>query len=298
MSDSQKNPEIAAELPKAKVKTRRWNFPLVWVVPVVAAVVAAFVVYDRVQEFGPQITIQFKDGSGLKAGQTPINYRGVPIGEVTALEVSEDRKHVLVKARLQRSAASVAREGSVFWIVRPELGIGNITGLQTFISGPEIDVLPGSGEAKRIFVGVDRAPVILEQNELKIILRTSHHGALRRNSPVYYRGVEVGVVQNVELSANATMMDIHVVIRRRYADLVRSSSMFWNVSGANVSASLFRGVHIKVESLRSLVAGGISFATPDSKAKPAKDGTVFPLYAEPRKEWQGWAPQIPIPPEN
>src|SRR2546428_13980592 len=93
MSDTQNNPEVAEELPKAKVKRRRWNLPVVWVVPVVAAIVAGYLIYDHVREFGPKITIKFKDGSGLKAGQTPIKYRGVQIGEVTAVELSKDRQH-------------------------------------------------------------------------------------------------------------------------------------------------------------------------------------------------------------
>lgn len=297
MNDPQTHGEVAEELPKAKVKRRRWNFPVVWVVPVVAAVVAGYLVYGRVHEFGPKIVIMFKDGSGLKAGQTPIKYRGVPIGEVTAVELSEDQQHALVMARLRRSAGSIAREGSAFWIVRPEVGLGNITGLGTVITGPQIEVLPGTGEAKSEFVGLESPPVVLERQGLKIVLRSSRLGSLKPSSPVYYRGIEVGAVQDSRLSANATTVDIHVIIKQRYANLVRSGSRFWSVSGADVSAGLFRGVEIKVESLRSLVAGGIAFATPnDRKAKPAKDGMVFPLYDKPKKEWLEWAPEIPVPP--
>ncbi len=300
MSDSQEHPDVAEELPKAKVKIRRWIFPVVWVVPVIAAIVAGYVVYDRVREFGPRITIRFKDGSGVKIGQTPIKYRGVPIGEVKAVELSEDQRHVLVKARLRRSAASIAREGSVFWIVRPEVGIGgNITGLGTVISGPEIDVLPGTGKAKSEFIGLDVPPVALERKGLKIVLRSSRLGSLKRNSPVYYRGIEVGAAQDTQLSATATTVDIPVFIKQRYANLVRSGSKFWNVSGVDVSIGLYRGMEINMESLRSLVAGGTAFATPnDPKAQPAKDGTVFQLYDKPQKEWLEWTPAIPIPPES
>ncbi|MBI2359902.1 MAG: MCE family protein [Deltaproteobacteria bacterium] len=299
MSDSEKTPEAAEELPKAKVKRRRWSFPVIWVVPVLAAIVAAYLVYDRVREFGPKITIKFKDGSGLKTGQTPVKYRGVQIGEVTAVELSEDQQHVLVKARLRRSASSTAREGAVFWIVRPEVGLSNVAALGTVITGPEIGVLPGTGEARSEFVGLESSPVALERGGLKIVLRSSRPGSLRPSSPVYYRGVEVGTVQDVQLSADAAMVDIHVFIKQRYANLVRSGSKFWNVSGVDLNVGLFRGVELKVESLRSLVAGGITFATPnDPKAKPAKNGTVFPLYDQPKKEWLNWTPKIPIQPER
>lgn len=299
MTDLEETPEFAAELPKARVQRRKWNIPIVWVVPVVAAIVAGYLIYNRVQEIGPRITIKFKDGSGLKAGGTPIKYRGVPIGEVTALELSEDHQQVLVTARLRRSAASIAREGSIFWIVRPEVGIGNITGLGTVITGPEIVVLPGTGEAKSAFAGLESSPVALERKGLKIILRSSRLGSLKPSSPVYFRGIEVGAVQDCQLSSNASTVDIHVFIKQRYARLVRNGSKFWNVSGMDVSLGLFRGLEINVESLRSMVAGGVAFATPDDpKDDPAKDGMVFPLYDKPQKEWSEWAPKIPIPAEK
>lgn len=298
MNDTQKDPEVVDELPKAKAKRKRWNFSVVWVVPVIATGVAGYLVYDRVQEFGPKITIKFRDGSGLKIDQTPIKYRGVPIGEVKAVELSKDHEHVLVKARLRRSAASIASEGSVFWIVRPEVALGSITGLGTVISGPEIDVLPGTGAPRMDFVGLESAPVALERQGLKIVLISSRLGLLKPGSPVYYRGIEVGTVQDSHLDPNATTVNIHVFIKQRYANLVRSGSKFWNVSGVNVKVGLFRGLEVNVESLKSLAAGGIALATPhDPKTKPARDGMGFPLYDNPQKEWLDWAPKIPIPPE-
>jgi paraquat-inducible protein B len=297
MSDFQA--DAGERLPKAKVKIRRWVFPVVWIVPVIAALVAAYLVYDRVQEFGPKITIKFKNGSGLKIGQTPIKYRGVQIGEVTAVELTEDQQNVLVKIRLRRSAASVAREGAVFWIVRPEMGLSNIAALGTVITGPEIAVLPGTGKDQKEFVGLESSPVAVEGNGLKIVLVSGRAGSLVASSPVYYRGVEVGTIQDIQLSTNATAVDIHVFIKQRYANLVRTSSKFWNVSGVDVNIGLFRGMEVNMESLRSLAVGGIAFSTPtDPKGKPARDGMVFSLHDKPTKEWLEWAPKIPVPREK
>jgi paraquat-inducible protein B len=303
MSDAEKNSQENSQapegLPKAIVRASRWSFPVIWVVPVIAAIVAGYLVYDRVREYGPTITIRFKDATGLKAGETQIKHLGVPIGQVHAVALTEDLDHVAVTARLRRAPVSVAREGAVFWIVRPELGAASISGLGTVISGPHIEVLPGTGAPKSEFVGLESSPVILERNGLKIVLLTNRVGSLRPNSPVYYRGVEVGVVQQTDLSRDATMVSINLFIRQRYAGLVRSGSKFWNVSGVDVSAGLFRGVEIKMESLRSLVAGGVAFATPDDAKGPgAKNGMAFPLYEEPNKEWLAWSPKIPIPPEK
>jgi paraquat-inducible protein B len=295
MDDGRRKPDSLEGLPRARVIRTRWAAAAIWAIPLVAVLIAGYLVYDRISEYGPEITIRFRDGSGIKVTQTPIRYRGVQVGEVTGIALSEDHRHVEVKARLQRSAASIAREGSVFWIVRPEVGIGNITGLATVLSGPEIQALPGSGEERTEFTGLESAPAGLELRGLKILVRTSHLGSLQRHSPVYYRGVEVGVVQDASLTPDATAVHVHVLIRRPYAPLVRANSVFWNVSGVSVSGGLVRGVEVKLESLRSLAAGGINFATPNASGRPAREGQVFPLHAEGKKEWLTWAPKIDLP---
>jgi paraquat-inducible protein B len=294
---SEKNDPFGA-LPNAVLRRRRWNFSFVWIVPVVAAMVAGYLVYDRFQEFGPTISIKFREGSGVKAGQTEIRYRGVTIGEVTSIELSEDQQYVIVRARLLQSAASIATEGSRFWIVRPELGIGSISSLSTVISGSFIQVAPGTGAAKSEFVGLDRPPRVLER-ALRIIVSAVNLGSVRPGSPVYYRGIEVGSVIDTVLSSDATAAHIHVFVNQRYARLVRVGSRFWAVGGVDLDFSLFRGVEINIQSLRSLITGGIAFATPeDSKSPPAKDGTIFLLHDKPQKEWLEWMPTIHIPPPN
>jgi paraquat-inducible protein B len=287
-----------AGVPTATVRKSRTRFSVIWIVPLIAVITAGILVYDRVHEWGPQITIRFKDAGGLRTGQTQVKYRGVPIGDVTAIELSSDQRRAIVKVRLRRSAAGVARDGSVFWIVRPQVGLENITGLGTVLTGPEIQVLPGDGKPSSEFAGLDGAPSAAEPNGLKILLRASQLGALKPNAPVYYRGIEVGAVQEVALSTDAAVVDVHVVIRKRYARLVRSGSKFWVVGGVDVSGGLLRGIEFKMESLRSLLVPAIAFATPDDGTKPAPNGMGFLLYDQPRREWLDWAPKIPLPREK
>ncbi|HEY7648978.1 MAG TPA: MlaD family protein [Methylomirabilota bacterium] len=288
---------VADELPAARVERRRWRLTAIWVVPIVAALVAGYLVISRLQEFGPTIRINFKDGTGVKAGQTEVRYRGVPVGQVDAVELSEDQQHVVVKARLRRSASTIAREGSMFWIVRPEVGIGTISGLGTVITGPYIYVLPGTGEPAKEFAGLDRPRPALERHGLEIVLATSHLNSIRPGSPIYYRGIQVGALIKSELNRDATAVHSHVFIGQRYARLVKIGSRFWTVSGLDVNIGLFKGVEISVESLRSLVAGGIAFATPEDPAIPqAKDGATFVLHDNPDKEWLRWTPRITLPP--
>lgn len=283
------------ELPRARLRRRR-VFNLAWLVPLVAAIIAGWLMWERLRERGPEIVISFADGAGVRVGITPVKYRGVTIGEVSGVSLSEDQKRVLVRARLQRSAAAIAREGTTFWIVRPQVGFGNITGLGTVLTGPEIQALPGKGEARRReFVGLDGAPVALDAEGLKLILRAERPRSIRPNTPVQYRGVDVGVVQKLELGPNSTSADIHVVIFERYADLVRQGSAFWNASGISVKGGLLKGIEVDMESLRAIATGGIEFATPSEKAPRVKPGTVFFLHDEPKAEWLSWLARIPVP---
>ena len=285
------------ELPKARVRRRRLP-SVAWLVPLIAALVAGYLAWDRLRERGPEIVISFSDGAGLRVGLSPIKYRGVVIGEVTGIALSEDHEAVLVHARLQRSAAGIAREGARFWIVRPQVGFGNITGLNTVLTGPEIHALPGEGQRQTNFAGLDGAPVALDTAGLTLILRAERPRSIRPNTPVHYRGVEVGVVQKVDLGPNSTSADVQVLIFKRYAGLVRQGSAFWNTSGVNVKGGLLKGIDVEIESLRAIATGGIEFATPSAKSPRVKPGAVFFLHDGPKDEWHSWLPRIPVPAEK
>lgn len=281
----------AEELPRARVRRRR-IFRLIWVVPIVALAVAAWLIYQHARSIGPEIAVTFSDGAGLRSGQTPLKYRGVAIGEVSRVELSDDQKQVIVRIRLVRSAAPIAREGATFWIVRPQVGWGNVTGLGTVISGPEIQAQAGRAGAthQSNFRGLERAP---SPAGLRLVLKGERPVSLRPGSPVYFRGVEVGAVHDVRLSADATAAEVQIIVLQRYAALVRTGSAFWNVSGLTVSGGIMKGIQLELESIRSLVAGGIEFASPE-KSPPAKPGTAFFLHDAPRKEWLGWNARISI----
>jgi paraquat-inducible protein B len=290
---------LPTPLARVTVRANGWAYSLIWVVPVVAALVAGYLVYERVREIGPAITIKFKDGSGLRTGVTPIKYRGVSIGEVVAVGLSDDHQYVLATARLRRAVAALAADGATFWIVRPEVGLGNITGLSTVITGPEIQMLPGTGQPRSEFVGLENVPAESEHKGLAITLHCARLGSIRPHSPIFYRGIEVGTVQDTRLSPDATGVDLQVSISQRYAPLVRNGSKFWKITGVGISGGLFRGLEFKLESLSTLVTGGIEFATPENPdGAPVRKETGFELYDEPQKEWMTWAARIPIKKEQ
>jgi paraquat-inducible protein B len=276
--------------PRPILQKRRWPLLLVWLVPILAAIVAGFYFRDYLQDRGPEITVQFKDGSGLKPGETPVSHRGVQIGKVMGVQLSPDQRHVQVHVRLRRGADAFARDGALFWIVRPQISVETINGLETVFSGPYIETVPGSGAPahKTQVGGLDSAPLALGPG-LRIILHVDRVQSLAPGSPVYYRGIEVGVVEKVQLSPDAADVLVHAFVRGRYSVLVRTTSEFW--------VGLFTGVQVKLESLRTLFAGGIAFATPEKEiGVPAAPGDEFPLFDEPKKDWLKWTPKIPLGP--
>jgi paraquat-inducible protein B len=265
-------------------------------VPIVAGVVAGVLIFENYQRFGPVITIQFESANGLDANQTVIRYRGVRVGAVRSIQLTRDLRHVEVTARLERFASGLANEGSVFWIVRPEVGAAGVHALETIVSGPYIEALPGDGHGKNQshFVGDDETPVIKQGNGMEYILQASSIRSLGANSPVYYRGLQAGKVQYLELSEDSTTVKIHVLVKASFAPLVRANTVWWNAGGININWHLLSGLNMTAENLRAVVTGGISFATPETPDTLASPGTSFILHDKPEVKWMDWSPRISI----
>jgi len=162
------------------------------------------------------------------------------------------------------------------------------------LTGAYIQAIPGRGKDRRKFTGLESASPTLGQPGLNLILSARQLGSVRVGSPVVYRGIEVGSVTGADLGPDATSARLKVFIEQRYARLVRIGSRFWLVSGVDVDFGLFRGLQVNVESLRTLVGGGLAFATPDDSSGTVKDGTLFLLHDKPQPEWLEWMPKIPV----
>jgi len=282
-------------LPRAKIK-RQATLSIIWLVPLITGIAAAILVFHQLHKMGPAITIEFADGTGLDPNQTVIRFRGVRVGNVTSVQISKDTRRVEVGARLDRSAAQLAREGTVFWVVRAQAGAGGVHALETIVSGSYIQVQPSndSGKEQKKFVGLDEPPPLKPLGDGKeFILRSPGLGSLAPGSPIFYRGIEVGSVQFLSLSADSTMVEVHVFVKKNFVPLVRTNTVWWNAGGINVDLYLF-GMTLNAENLKSLVVGGISFATPDNVGPLANAGATFTLYDKADPQWLNWAPVIPI----
>ena len=293
--------ESQRALPTPQIKKSRWAFPLlrigllIWIVPLFAAALTCYYGYTHLQEKGQEIVINFTDGSGLKAGETTISHLGVQIGKVTSIELSPDKKQVRITAALRRSQEAFARQGAVYWTVRPQVSLESISGLSTVLSGPYIEATPGTGPTATEFDGLQKAPTDYGPI-VNFVLHAPRLERLSTDAPVYYRGIQVGMITAIDLSPDASGVDVHLFVKQRYGVLVQTDSKFWIEKGADIKGGLLSGLQLKLGSLQEIVSGGVTFATPENGGGAiARDGAAFPLYDEPKKEWLDWSPRIAIP---
>ena len=283
------------ELPEVEVKKRR-GISLVWLIPLVAGAIAIWLAYTTLQEKGPQITVMFDNAEGLEAGKTQVKYRNVEVGLVDEVALSEDLSHIVVTASLDKTMEPHMKEGTRFWIVRPRVGFGGVSGLGTLLSGAYVELDPGEGQPAHDFVGLaEPPPITSEVPGTQFVLRTDKLGSIGRGAPLYYRSIRVGQVLGYELAEDKRGLTVKVFVDAPNDQLVRPSSRFWNASGVNVSVGA-DGVDVAMELLEALLAGGIAFDTPDidQPGEPAAAGTAFPLFASLRAVTEaGFTQHIP-----
>jgi paraquat-inducible protein B len=242
---------------------------------------------------GPTITVYFQNADGLQEQNSMVKYRGVEIGQIESLTLARSNGYVAVRAKLRHSAGDVARQGSIFWIVRPQVKLGAISGLQTIVSGNYLTVQPGNGERTNVFTGAEEAPIEPEKS-IAITLLANDLGAIENQSQITYRGLQVGEVLDFHLADNARYIVVHARIKQDYAPLLRVDSQFWNAGGINAHLGLFSGLSISAESAQTLLSGGLAFVTPENYGPDATNGTVYILNDKEDKSWEDWNPIIPL----
>ena len=242
-----------------------------------------------------EIRIQFPAGEGLEVGD-PVRYRGISVGEVTSVDLNAGADGVMVGVRLVGTAKGFAQSGTQFWIEKPRLDLTEVRGLETLLGGRYLAIQPDSSSStsQTEFVGLAEPPPLPRRNgSLEIELDAADRAGLVRGAPVTYRGLEVGRIANVGLSNDGATVRIQVVIEPEYAELVRSNSKWWSISGMQFDLGI-KGVQLSVDSLASWVRGGIAFATPDQPGERVVTGYRFTLAQEPNNEWLGWQPRIAV----
>ncbi|HKS13977.1 MULTISPECIES: intermembrane transport protein PqiB [unclassified Pseudomonas] len=278
---------IAFETPEAKAPLRKRipRFRL-------------FASHDDATQKGSVITIKVDRADGLRTG-TPIRFKGLDVGKIEDVDLSDDLQSVLLTARITEVPERIARVGSQFWVVKPELGLIKTSNLETLVTGQYIEVQPAPKNLgpQNNFVALAAAPETARQEAgLSLVLSAARRGSLKAGVPVTYREITVGKVTGYELGQTADRVLIHILIEPKYAPLVRSGTRFWNTSGFDFDVGLFRGATVRTESLETMIQGGVAFATPDGErmGSPARPEQTFALFDKFEEEWLTWAPKISL----
>lgn len=281
MTDATQKPELS-DIPEAVSEPRRrFAVQLVWIIPIIAALIGLSIAVKSYIDRGVTITITFKTGEGMEAGKTKIKYKDVQIGEVKGLAITEDRSHVVVTAELTKDARGLLVKDTRFWVVRARISGGSVSGLSTLIGGSYIGVDAGSStESRDEFIGLETQPAVsLDVPGRQFILHAVDVGSLDTSSPIFFRRMQVGQVIATELDRDGKGVAIKVFIRAPFDQYVKTNSIFWHASGVDLTLDA-SGVKINTESMLSILLGGISFQTPQNRveAPPAPIDSVFTLY--------------------
>ena len=257
------------------------GFPVVWLLPLVALLAGGWLFYKTMSEKGPEIAISFETAEGIEAGKTQIKFRDVKIGQVDAVDIADDLKTVVLTATMEAGTEQYLNDASRFWVVKPRVGAGGVTGLGTLLSGAYIAFEPSTtGKRRKTFVGLEKPPIVSQDKEGgRFRLRTETLGSLAVGAPVYFRQFDIGEVTDYKLADDYSYVDVGIFVQSPYDEYVRQRTHFWNAGGVSMSMDA-SGVKVEMESLVAVLSGGIAFETlPEFGDSPAaEEGTVFHLY--------------------
>jgi len=246
--------------------TQRWLPSLVWVIPIIAALVGLSLVVQAVLQRGPTITITFKTAEGIEPGKTKLKYKDVNVGDVKSVSLSHDLSHILVKVELTKEAEAFAVEDTRFWVVRPRIALSGVSGLNTLLSGTYLGVDAGkSSETKTDFVGLENPPAVTgDQQGHQYVLHSDTLGSLDIGSPIFFRRIQVGQVVSVNLDPDGSGVTLGAFVNAPYDRFVGVNTRFWHASGVDLRIDS-SGVKLNTQSLAAVLIGGISFQSPPSQ---------------------------------
>ncbi|WP_318385867.1 PqiB family protein [Enterobacter sp.] len=285
--------ETPASPTEARIKTKRRISPF-WLLPVIALMIAGWLIWSSYEDRGNTITIDFISADGIVAGRTPVRYQGVEVGTVQDIRLSEKLNKIEVRASIKSDMKDALRNDTQFWLVTPKASLAGISGLDALVGGNYIGMMPGKGDPQDHFTALDTQPKYrLNNGELMIHLHAPDLGSLSSGSLVYFRKIPVGRVYDYTINSNKQGVTIDVLIERRFTHLVKKGSRFWNVSGVKADVGL-SGAKVELESLASLVNGAVAFDSPDN-SKPAEPEDEFGLYEDLAHSQRGVLIKLDLP---
>lgn len=271
-----------AQLPQAKIKQiQQWS--PIWIVPIAALLIGAWMLFNHFQQQGEMLLLIAEDAEGIIAGKTQIKNRSVDVGQVVSVELSKDLNQVMIKARMKPNVTPLLNEDSQFWVVKPQIGRGGVTGLNTLLSGAYIELQPGDSSYVRLTHPLLNTPPVAPADApgVRVRLQTSDTSGLAVGDPVLYRGYEVGTVESSDFDLTERRTHYQLYIRQPYDALVTENIRFWLSSGVSIDFSA-EGLAVDIGSAATLLSGGVSFDVMDGwpAGSAAKSGAEYQLFPD------------------
>jgi len=238
--------------------SRKRSVAWVWIFPLIAAAATGWFLWNDYKSLGPEIQITFDEVPGIQASKTPLVYRGVDAGMVSAVELDKDLKKVVVKVRLKNFAAGLATAKTDFWVEKPVITLAELTGLESIIQGNSIRARNPGGEPETNFIGLPEPPLMpLLPGSFTVRLKGAQIPFLNRVTSVYHRGVNVGLVREKLIDENG-LPELRIMIEQAYRGTLRTTSRFWRLSATSMKMGQ-HGFKLDVEGVDALVQGALAF---------------------------------------
>ncbi len=269
---------MSKELPVVEESSKLNFVTSIWIVPIIALFIALWLAFQYFSQLGPEITITFESNQGLKAGQSEVKFRNVPIGKVESIKLNDDGAGVKVTARINKEAADYLNENAKFWIVKPEVGMRGISGLDTILTGTYIE-LSGKKSVmnKSLFVGLQTPYKALEAGDYFHLNAPKSFG-VEKGTPVYFKSMKAGFVEYVGISIDSKSIDVVIFIDKRYLSYIHEDSKFWVQSSLNINYDNGE-LNFNVAPMSHILRGGIEFSSSGENAKSkVSDDYIFRLY--------------------
>ncbi|MFK5983951.1 MAG: MlaD family protein [Pseudomonadota bacterium] len=267
------------------VTKKRWRISPIWFLPFTALLLAIWLGYETYIHRGVTVSVRFTTGSGISINKTKVMYKGINIGKVTDVEIDKnDIEQVIVTVLLDKRTEPYLLSDTQFWLVKPSVSLGGISGLDTLVSGNYIAMNPGTtGKQKVEYHALKEAPIDNSTGHagLFIQVQAKTRGSIVANSPIYFKKIKVGEVLGSKYNKTSDNVNILIKIEQEYAYLVKKQSRFYNVSGIQISGGL-GGIKVQTESLASIVIGGLAFYNPENTYlnETAENGEQYPLFED------------------
>lgn len=236
----------------------------IWLVPIVAICMGAWMFYHQWSNQGPLINIVFENASGLEVGKTKIKMHNVDVGEVKTIALTEDLQKVLVTARMSANSEGLLRESTEFWAVNPRISLNGISGLNTLVSGTYINMSTNlEGPSSRDFVALSAPPITPSGTPgLHVTLNSDAEFAFKEGDPVIYKGLKVGEFESIYFNFEERVVYYNTFIQAPYHKLITTNTKFWNTSGVEMDIGA-NGFKVKSSSIETLITNGVAFGVPE-----------------------------------